>query len=409
MPSRRDALRLGGAAAVAGLAGCTAPSFDPAFGAAAPADGEWLSTRRGPRNAACSPTTALPETPPSVAWRSKPNRPVLELLVDADAVYVTHPVSTAALDVATGESLWTTAGEEQAMVPGGRRVAALGDGVVYTAGSERLNAFDATDGSTKWSTDARPHTVDGLRNYGLQVAGDAVVLGFHGGLAAFDAADGSHRWTVHPGGTGYVYPAVAHGRLYVGSPGPLYAYRPAAGLDALLRDDPETLWQGHGPVFCTWPAVAGDRIVVGDQNRGMDGDMATTLYAYERGGGLDWRVSVPGAGRAPAVSTESDLAVTAGGENPSTLLAVELDSADGEVRWRREVSPFVNDPVLAGDLVLAAVGASHASGRSGLLALDLRTGAERWWRPVEGGVSRLAAVGDRIYAATSAGRVLALE
>jgi outer membrane protein assembly factor BamB len=238
------------------------------------------------------------------------------------------------------------------------------------------------------------------------VVDETLLLGYHGGLAGFDVGDGSSRWQLSPGGLGWVYPAVAHGRLYVGSPGPLYAYERPSGLAGVLDPDPDVAWQGNGPVFCTWPAVSENRIVVADRERSVDG-MATTVWAYQRGGTLDWRCSVPGTGRAPAVTPGGTVVVSAG-EAPSTVLAIDLDSADGTVQWRRKLSQYVREPVVAGDVVLVAGAPDELARNEVVRALDVATGESLWSVEVDGRAGRLAAVGDWVYVGTDSGHVVAL-
>jgi outer membrane protein assembly factor BamB len=339
-------------------------------------------------------------------WHTDGRGPVDDLLVAGDTVYATRPTETVALDAAIGARRWTTAGDDQSMVPASRRLACLSGERLYTVDSERVRAFDARDGSRLWSRDVTGELGEPVRGYGLQVADSTLVFGYHGGLAGFDVGDGTQRWQLSPGGLGWVYPAVAHGRLYVGSPGPLYAYERPSGVERVLDPEPVTAWQGNGPVFCTWPAVGEHRIVVADHERSVDG-MATTVWAYGRRGALDWRCSVPGVGRAPAVTPGGTVVVSAG-EEPSTVLAIDRDSADGAVRWRRELSPYVREPIVAGDVVLVAGAPDELARNERVRALDVETGEQLWSVEVDGRAERLAAVGDWVYVGTDTGRVVAL-
>lgn len=407
MPSRRSLLRAGGVAGLAGLsalAGCL--STDRSFSASLPEDDEWLTTRRGPTNTACAPDATPPRSAPSVVWRATERGPVDDIVIAGDTVYATRPTETVALDAAIGARRWTTAGDNQSIVPVSRRLACLSAGTLYTVDSERVRAFDTSDGSQLWSRDGSNELGEPVRGYGLQVADSTLLVGYHGGLVGFDVGDGSHRWRLSPGGLGWVYPAVAHGRLYVGSPGPLYAYERASGLKRVVDSEPVVAWQGSGPVFCTRPAVAESRIVVADREPAREG-RATTVWAYRRDGTLDWRCRVPGTGRAPAVTPGGTVVVSAG-EEPSTVLAIDLDSADGAVRWRRELSQYVREPIVAGDVVLVARSPDPLATDEVVQALDVATGEPLWSVEVEGRAEHLAAVGDWVYVGTDAGRVVAL-
>jgi outer membrane protein assembly factor BamB len=416
MPSRRSLLRTGGVVGVGALAGCTAPSLDDvgpgrSFSAPLPDDDEWPTTRRGPANTACAPTARPPRASPRVVWRSPPGRSVHDLLVAGDTVYATHPTETAALDAATGDRRWTTAGHGQAMVPASSRLGCLADGTLYTVDSERLRAFDAATGRKRWGRVTTDTTLDPQKNYGLQPTDDAVILGFHGGVAGFDAENGRARWRLSPGGFGWEYPAVAHGRLYIGSPGPLYAYDRASTLGRFVDPTPGVRWRGRGPVFCTWPAATEDRLVVADKEWSQTAT-ETVLWVFRRDGTLDWQLPVSGAGRPPAV-TPGGTVVVAAGEEPSTVAAVALDPADsddGTVRWRRGLAWFVRDPVVAGDVVLVAGAPDEHADATVVYALDVDTGETLWTLDIDGdgAVTRLAAVGARVYVGTDAGRVVAL-
>lgn len=401
MPSRRALLHACGLAGLSTLTGCLSAS---PYTASSPTADEWLTTRRGPTNTACAPEATPPRRRPEVVWRAVASGPVDELLVDDATVYATLPTETVALDHETGARRWTTAGDDQSMVPASRRVGCLSGGTLYTVDSERLRAFDADDGTRRWSRSVAAELGDPVRGYGMQVTRSALLLGYHGGLAAFDVEDGSHRWTVSPGGLGWVYPAVAHGRLYVGSPGPVYAYERASWPERVLDPTPRVRWRARGPAFCSWPAVTESRVVVADRVPLPD-EEPTSVRAYERDGTPAWHARVPGTGRAPAVTPDGTVVVSVG-EDPSTLLA--LDGAEGSVRWERRVAQYVREPVVAGDVVVVAGAPDELAQDEVVRALDVDTGEPLWSKPVDGRAEHLVAVGERVYVGTDAGRVVAL-
>lgn len=366
----------------------------------------WPTTRRGPRNTACIPSADPPRDSAAVLWRSHGVESVDELLLASGTVYAARPTETVALDATTGDRLWTTAGDGQTMVPASTRVAALGSGILFTVDSERLRAFDAGTGARRWSEAVAEETASPLKGYGMHVTADLVVLGYHGGLAAFDRGDGTHRWAVSPGGLGWTYPAVAHGRLYVGSPGPLYAYERASGVSRFLDPSPSVRWEATGPVFCTWPAVADDRIVVADKEPTM-GSGETRVRAVRRDGTLAWRRTVSGFGQAPALTGDGGV-VVASGEEPTSLTVFDLGSDGGAVRWQRDLSQFVRAPVVAGDVVLVAGEPGVGVDDDTLRALDAATGETLWTLDVDGSVGSIVAGGERLYLGTDGG-VVAVE
>jgi outer membrane protein assembly factor BamB len=402
MPFRRTLLRAGGLAGLSAFAGCLS---SPAFSASSPVAGKWPTTRRGPTNTACAPDATPPRESPSAVWHAAERGPVDDVLVAGETVYATRPTETVALNAATGDRRWTTAGDDQSMVPASRRLACLSGETLYTVDSEQLRAFDAESGTRRWSQHVADELGDPVRGYGLQATESTLVLGYHGGLAAFERDEGSLRWTRSPGGLGWVYPAVAHGRLYVGSPGPLYAYERRSRANRVIDPAPRVAWEGRGPVFCSWPAVNGDRLVVADREPSFDETTATTLWVFERDGTPAWRQQVQGTGRAPAV-TPGGTVVVSGGEEPSTILA--LDVVDGAVRWRREFNRYAREPVVAGDVVLVAGSPAELAQDEVVRALDVDTGEGLWTWEAEGRAERLAAAGSRVYVGTDSGRVVAL-
>lgn len=92
----------------------------------------------------------------------------------------------------------------------------VADGTVFVGLFEGgFHALDASDGTENWQTSLRQHTVPAIP------AGDAVlvVTSEHDGdpaVAAFDAVDGSERWTLDPGER-LRTPAVDEQRAFVGS------------------------------------------------------------------------------------------------------------------------------------------------------------------------------------------------
>lgn len=205
---------------------------------------------------------AVPADGGEVAWSTGgPALDASDVVLVADGVaYVAGRESVVAVEVATGERLWTVDGTDLGAVGVGRVLA--GEGV---------RALDAGDGSEGWShSDVTPY---GPVSVGADASGGTVYAGELGRLHAYALADGTERWS-HRGGTeGFRVPAVAGDRLVVGTD------RTEAGggnVYAVDRESGARLWCGdlgfRGPPVA---AVAGDAayVAAGDlvQARGLDG------------------------------------------------------------------------------------------------------------------------------------------
>jgi alcohol dehydrogenase (cytochrome c) len=114
-----------------------------------------------------------------------------------------------AMDVETGEILWIYRGnpDPRAGVPMGKssRGVAMGDGKIYVAQLDaKLVALDQRTGEVVWSVQAE-RWQDGFSITSAPLYYDGLVItGFSGGelasrgrVKAFDAQDGSERWTFH--------------------------------------------------------------------------------------------------------------------------------------------------------------------------------------------------------------------
>lgn len=200
-----------------------------------------------------------------VAWSTPtPRLDAADRLAVADGTaYVAARESVLAVDVATGERLWTADGTHLGAVAGGCVLA--GDGV---------RALDADDGSETWShADVTPYGAVSVGEDASDGGRTTVYVGELGWLHAYDLADGSELWA-HRGGTeGFRVPAVAPDHLVVGTD------RTEAGggnVYALDRGSGERLWCAdvgfRGPPVT---AVAGDvaYVAAGElvQARSLDG------------------------------------------------------------------------------------------------------------------------------------------
>lgn len=141
------------------------------------------------------------------------------------------------------------------------------------------------------------------------VAGNMVFVGDRTGAVRAIDADGHERWKVHTAGAVYCPPAVADGRLYVGSAdGRVYSFEAATGrrLWSFRVGPAERLIPAYGKLISTWPVAGG--VVV---DRGV-------VYAA--------------AGIAHYDGTH----------------VVALDAVTGKVRWYNDTSGVVCDKVNSG-------------------------------------------------------------
>jgi outer membrane protein assembly factor BamB/ferredoxin len=277
---------------------------------------------------------------------------------------VTGSATVAALGVDSGETAWTAGvdfsyGTGDAAVPPSPVV---DTGTVYV-GARFVKAFDATTGEERWSADAgdRVRATPALRSNTLYVptSGDSVV--------ALDTATGERRWRVTLGdgptplervdgtSTGMTAakpgtPAVADGRVYVGSSRGVHAF------DALSQ---AVDWETETPPVRSPPAVLDDWLWAGTDA----GVVALGAPSGER----HWTASLDDpVVAAPVVDpvVSRVYAATLGGD------AVAFDASTGEAAWTAALDRRVlASPALADGTLYVG----HAGGT--VVALDGETGA----------------------------------
>ena len=108
-----------------------------------------------------------------------------------------------AFDAGTGSVLWSASGSYRS--PG------VSNGVVFAAGEDDFNAFDAATGLQLWSQRF------GAGESSPVVANGVVYVADGSGISATNAATGQSLWSGSTGGIVYSSPAVANGVLYLGS------------------------------------------------------------------------------------------------------------------------------------------------------------------------------------------------
>jgi outer membrane protein assembly factor BamB len=331
-------------------------------------------------------------------------------------IYVESGSRVAALDAASGASLWEYDAEHEIVTP----LAVTGDAVVlatldpdatpsetepgtppptdveFLYGS--VTALSPADGSVVWRTGLRDTysftsgpperasfvvlearvllefggtvrafdsaTGEALWQTGSRGVTPAVTEGIAStGTAGFDAADGSLVWEVGSGGEITASAAVVDNSVYVGSHD--------HSLYALAANSGEIEWIApmDGEIHET-PAVGDDAVYVGTTNG--------TLYAVSREDGRElWRTRLGGPIQSPTLAdgSSSDGASSGStlyvGNFSETLFAV--DTADGTVRWRA-----AGDGYFLPRTPAVADGTVFAGANGDLRAFDAKDGTELW-------------------------------
>ena len=240
-----------------------------------------------------------------------------------------------------------------------------------TKGSEegRIVAVDTSTGRTRWSrklpsrAESSPLLASGRVYFGTE----------DGTVYALRARDGAVRWRAKASGAVKGGLAMAGDRLFVGDYG--------GKMRALRRTDGRELWEsssaggalGRVGRFYGTPAVAYGRVYIGS----LDG------FAYSfsaRDGRLAWRHKTGGyVYSSPAVATVRGVGPTVFvGSFDGKLYAFEARS--GHVRWARNAGGRISGgPVVVGDLVfysnLARKATAAVGAATGKLVWSVRRGA----------------------------------
>ncbi|HEU5347442.1 MAG TPA: PQQ-binding-like beta-propeller repeat protein [Ktedonobacterales bacterium] len=240
-----------------------------------------------------------------------------------------------------------------------------------------LSAVSARDGKELWKVTTAlagtPAVSDGVAYCVLQDVTKSTheTIFYDVSLNALSMRDGSRLWRI----TDYKFdpiltPAVANGRLYIGSyDHNVYCFDPKTG---------KKLWSylTRGPVLGT-PTIANGTVYIGSR----DGN----LYALDaETGAFRWRfASSVGFLAAPLVL---DGVVYAPSQD---VYVYALDARSGAMFWRSYVGADPNNddlPIRSVDRNPVAVyrNVLFAAVYGGLYAFDIRTGAQRWrYIPVE--------------------------
>jgi outer membrane protein assembly factor BamB len=202
------------------------------------------------------------------------------------AIVSTANNDLAAVDVSTGQTLWSTKAYDL------RSGTGVGDGLIFLNTSGGLTAFNEQTGALVWKTNHVSAGTSATYANGMVYGYDYDYDGTRSAtvLAAVDPATGAIRWTSSLGTPESIsQPTVANGIVYIGADDVLYALDAATG---------QRLWS-----FTTRGDVHSPVIANGVVYFGADG---STLYALNaHGGALLWKTPT----RAPYAG---DVVVAAG-------------------------------------------------------------------------------------------------
>jgi outer membrane protein assembly factor BamB len=378
--TRRQLLTAVAAAGAASLAGCSLRSDDsPAPGT----DGstEWPYPAFDPQATAYAPDAAAPRDGVTERWAVETARPTDRPVVAAGRVFVPGAEALHALDLGTGESLWSVGPDDQPWT----NAPAVVDGTVYATFRDPpgVLALDPEDGSERWRADV------GAVSASPVVSGDGrCYVGTRDGrLVALDTERGEVAWSYDLFGE-VVELIFRPPTLVVGTAGgEVYALYDS--------DGPRELWRRKvgGKVVALAQAAGGDTLVSafgGRLRRLADGAHTGSDRWTNRDGG----------------TAQGGVAVAAGsvfGGNLAGLTAV--GTREGETEWSAP-GEFPAGPAVAGDTVYAGregeVVAFAHSGGTGLGGFHV--GRRRWSHDVAGTPLEGLAVADgAVVAATGGG------
>jgi outer membrane protein assembly factor BamB len=229
------------------------------------------------------------------------------------------------------------------------------DTAYFGLANSRVYAVDLVTGKDKWAFKAE-HAIWAAPRVEGEVVYVAALDHF---VYALNRADGSLKWKKDLGAAVGGTPTVVDGNLYVGSFGSkLYALDTATGGEKWPAPFQAHNWVWGGPVFQTGMLYFTD--------------LAGTVFAVDaESGSQKWAVTPGQVMRAsPAVSADTVLV----GDKAGMLFA--LNSADGAVRWKQQLSKgeLLTTPLVSNDLVLV----TPHQGDNLVVAYTLASGALKW-------------------------------
>ncbi len=330
---------------------------------------------------------------PLYRWRTRLDMTATGPVVGGDAVYTVQSGPTVtALDRETGQIRWLESADGEVDRFRDETALALADGTLFATLGGYVHAFDAADGTARWSVDT-----GGPDLSAPTVADGAVFATVHrGAFLALDAATGEERWRVEDG-VGSVSndddvastPAVAPdgSAVHFVAGGRMHALDPADGTERWRVDAGSSM-----------APVAADALYV-------SGHESVRSYALADGS-LRWERTFDRAVDTTPTVADGRVFVQ---HNPAGVRA--LDASTGETRWTADLPAAGSRPTLVADgthlyVPASTVSESGAFQRNEIVALDPADGTERWRFGVRGSQSGMydvphaVSAGDATYAVT---------
>jgi|GEM_PF-6412494 len=359
MSSRRRFLRVLGASAIGGLAGCGGGGEDPpadddtgggnegadtptptteqttttettttttttTTGAETPVEpGQWPMLQGGPQHVGVSPGAGVGPQSPTVDWRHGVGSGVTtDPVVDADSMYVgTDDGRVYALSRSDGSVRWDN------NYPRMQGLAVEGDTLYVSA--DRLYALNVANGNRRWrySISGRPTTPPVVHNGTAYVASDEPRL--------YAVSGGERKWRTLTM-TGYIpTPAVTDDAVYMGH---------GRGLSRLYLSGGAQEWQYiTGGQATGAPTVRDGRVITP-----FVGGLVSEVNASDKADRIEMQLD-QGSQASTAVTESAIYATTTGAK------LYKLNREEGEVTWSVDLgNPSYSPPAVSGDYVYAA-------------------------------------------------------
>jgi len=340
-----------------------------------------------------SGTTEGPAPPYRDAWSVSNLVPIAGPVVAGDVVVLVEAERVLAVDRATGRSVWEA---DREAGPGGPPAVA-GDLVIFAEGTGPEAAISAArleDGEPAWRVPIRAPSLGGPA-----VAEGRIYVGTSDGrVIALAADEGTRAWEYRATGRVDTSPAVADGLVYVAAEDFSSGVATVYALDAATGRE-RWRFPPSGPAV----GVSSVSVAEGTAFVGL-GDFM--IHAFDAVTGAErWRTRAraPFSARLVPASSGDEVVV---GDRAGHLY--QLDAGSGELEWLFRFPGDLVDasPIVAGGAAVVGDGLGQAS------AIDARSGLLVWKRVVGAGpIGAIASDGERLYLTVQGrtGRLLALE
>ncbi len=322
---------------------------------------------------------------PEVKWQSKAGYSLLTPPLVAQGILYTVSLtgSLYALDVETGQEIWTAEGLGQLESTG-----AIAGKTIVSGGIRKLvRALDRNNGEELWSF-ATDHLIQGAP----LIVGDRVYIATDHAVYALGLQSGQLVWETATGSEDAFMgaPAYENGVIYT------------TGGKILVALDAETgneLWRVEKEEQFLGLAVANQLVYVGNWDR--------YLYAFDQSTGEErWKFQADGEFWSAPAATE-DVVYAGNGDQK----AYALDAHTGQLLWSFETAGrSVSDPLVSDGVVYVSDSAHEfPRGPRHLYALDAATGEQLWVFETTSTYLSAPALGNGVIYIVTAGEAFALK